>query len=144
MAGDSGLVFSFSVVNTSFSGSLGPNGVVGLFFSGDCGVERPESLEPSIIKLRSLTLVGCSDCIRLCGLGRGTRARSVGPATSTVMRLTSVGTRAASLTLSFIAAWAFWMANEVPMREGLTLTPGDCGFNGSGGGARSGSELSHL
>lgn len=34
------------------------------------------------------------------------------------------------------------MATEVPARE---LKPaGDCGFNGSGGGARSGSELSHL
>lgn len=34
------------------------------------------------------------------------------------------------------------MAVEVPGREVPTL--GDCGFMGSGGGARSGSELSHL
>ena len=32
------------------------------------------------------------------------------------------------------------MALEVPARETL----GDCGLSGSGGGARSGSELSHL
>ena len=36
------------------------------------------------------------------------------------------------------------MASDVPAREGLTLTPGDWGFKGSGGGALSGSELSHL
>jgi hypothetical protein len=56
-------------------------------------------------------------------------------------RLVTCGTKAAlSRAFSAIAAWAVWMAVEVPVRE----TPGDCGFRGSGGGARSGSELSHL
>ena len=34
------------------------------------------------------------------------------------------------------------MADEVPARE--VAVTGDCGFKGNGGGARSGSELSHL
>lgn len=40
------------------------------------------------------------------------------------------------------AAWADWIADEVPARE--VGVEGNCGFKGSGGGARSGSELSHL
>lgn len=35
------------------------------------------------------------------------------------------------------------MALDVPGRD-VEGVIGDCGFNGSGGGARSGSELSHL
>lgn len=34
------------------------------------------------------------------------------------------------------------MADEVPARE--VAVTGDCGFKGNGGGARSGSELSHM
>lgn len=34
------------------------------------------------------------------------------------------------------------MAEDVPARE--VAVTGDCGFKGNGGGARSGSELSHL
>jgi len=50
-------------------------------------------------------------------------------------------TRAFSRALSVRAAWADWMAADAFGRE---ETLGDDGFNGSGGGARSGSELSHL
>ena len=56
-------------------------------------------------------------------------------------RFAKCGTSAAlSRAFSAMAAWADWMALDVPVRE----TPGDWGFRGSGGGARSGSELSHL
>jgi hypothetical protein len=53
------------------------------------------------------------------------------------------GTRAFSRALSVRAAWADWMAADA-FRFGREVTLGDDGFNGSGGGARSGSELSHL
>lgn len=57
------------------------------------------------------------------------------------MRLGTCGTKAAlSRAFSAMAACADWMALDVPVRETL----GDWGFRGSGGGARSGSELSHL
>lgn len=66
-----GAVFSFSADLDSLSWSLprvGVDGLADLSFSGDPrGVELAESrsLEPSIIRLRSLTLPGWSDCIRL-------------------------------------------------------------------------------
>lgn len=56
------------------------------------------------------------------------------------LRLGTWGTNAFSLAFSVRAAWADWIALDVPVLE----TPGDCGLSGSGGGARSGSELSHL
>jgi hypothetical protein len=54
----------------------------------------------------------------------------------------AVVTRPLSRAFSVSAACADWMALEVPAREAGIL--GDCGFKGSGGGALSGSELSHL
>ena len=48
---------------------------------------------------------------------------------------------ALSRAFSVRAAWAFLIAVEVLGRE---ATLGEEGFIGSGGGARSGSELSHL
>lgn len=49
-----------------------------------------------------------------------------------------------SLAFSARAAWADWIARDVPGKLLVGLTLGDWGFNGKGGGARSGSELSHL
>lgn len=51
-------------------------------------------------------------------------------------------TSALSRAFSASAACADWIALEVPDLEVAIL--GDWGFSGSGGGARSGSELSHL
>ena len=114
-------------------------GVVGLsIFSGDLGVDwagesRPP---PSIIRLRSLTDAGCRDCMRRCEEGRKDgRSGEV-----SAIRLGTCGTKAFSRAFSARAAWAVWMADEVPVLETL----GDWGLRGSGGGARSGSELSHL
>lgn len=57
-------------------------------------------------------------------------------------RFDRAGTRAAlSRARSLSAAWADWIALEVPARD---VKLGDWGFSGRGGGARSGSELSHL
>jgi hypothetical protein len=115
-------------------------GVVGLStFSGDLGADWGESRPPlpSIIRLRSLTEEGWRDCMRRCEDGRKPCGRSGEVST----RLGICGTKAAlSRAFSAMAACAVWMAVEVPVRE----TPGDWGFRGSGGGARSGSELSHL
>ena len=64
-----------------------------------------------------------------------------------VMRFLRAGTSAVfSLSLAFSAraAWADWIARDVPGTLLVGLTLGDWGFNGRGGGARSGSELSHL
>jgi hypothetical protein len=65
---------SFSIDFASFSGSLPRTGVAGRgnrSFSGDAlGVELAESRDASIIRLRSRTLPGWSDCIRLWGLVR--------------------------------------------------------------------------
>jgi hypothetical protein len=58
------------------------------------------------------------------------------------MRLAMEGTRATlSRARSLSAAWADWIALDVPARE---VKVGDCGLRGRGGGARSGSELSHM
>lgn len=77
------------------------------------------------------------DCMRRWEGGR--RAGRSGE--ESAARFGKCGTNAAlSRAFSAMAAWADWMALDVPVRE----TPGDCGFRGSGGGARSGSELSHL
>lgn len=90
---------------------------------------------PSIIKLRSRTDPGWRDCRRRCEAPL-TRALSGESPTRFTMAVVS-------RALSFKAAWADWMALDVPARE---VKPGDWGFgfSGSGGGARSGSELSHL
>lgn len=134
---------SFSIDFVSFSGSLvlvGVEGLGNLSFSGDpLGVLLAESRPFSIIRLRSRTLPGCNDCIRLWGLVRCTSPRS---GEKSVFRLWRTGTSAFSCALAVSAAWAFCIAKDVPLRDVPTL--GDCGFNGSGGGARSGSELSHL
>ena len=99
--------------------------------------------DPSIMRLRSLTVGVCMDCMRLCGLPRGTRARS-GEGSFMVMRFAMAGTRAFSRAFSFRAACADCIAAEVPTREVPMPTVGDWGCSGRGGGARSGSELSHL
>jgi hypothetical protein len=70
------------------------------------------------MKLKSLTLEGCKDCMRLCGLPLGTTARS---GDMSVMRLVSPGTRAFSRAFSVSAAWADCIAAEVPFRDGPTL-----------------------
>lgn len=122
-----GAVFSFSADLDSLSFSLLRTGVDGLgylSFSGEPrGVELAESLslDPSIIKLRSLTLPGWRDCIRLCGLlPLGTRARS---GDVSAIRFARWGTSAFSRAFSVNAACADWIASDVPLRDGLT--PGD-------------------
>jgi hypothetical protein len=88
------------------------------------------------MRLMSFTEAGWRDCMRRWEDGRRT-----GRSGDVSTRLATCGTKAAlSRTFSAMAAWADWMAGEVPVRETL----GDCGLRGSGGGARSGSELSHL
>jgi hypothetical protein len=51
--------------------------------------------------------------------------------------------RNASRAFSVNAAWAVWIVVEVFGRE-VTIGDEEAGFRGSGGGALSGSELSHL
>lgn len=113
------------------------DGVVGLLcFSGDLG--ENEFWPPSIIKLRSRTEPGCKDCMRRCA-DPLTRARSGD--TSLTRLASALDTRELSRAFSVRAACADWMAADVPALE---VTLGDCGLSGSGGGALSGSELSHL
>jgi hypothetical protein len=130
---------SLSSLNST-KGSRPLDGVDGLsIFSGDLGVDKAESrLLPSIIKLRSFTEVGFWDCIRRCVDPRSNEDRS---GDVSAIRFGKCGTKALSRAFSVSAAWADWMALEVPALE---TTPGDCGLRGRGGGARSGSELSHL
>ena len=51
--------------------------------------------------------------------------------------------RKASRAFSVKAAWAVWIVVEVLGRD-VTTGDDEAGFSGSGGGALSGSELSHL
>jgi hypothetical protein len=93
-------------------------GVDGLsVFSGDLGVEEPDSRPLSIMKLRSRTVPGCRDCIRLCA---EFLANDRSGDTSAI-RLASDGTKAVSRAFSVSAAWADWMAAEVPARDVDTL-----------------------
>lgn len=111
-------------------------GVVGrVDFSGDSGEEGT----PSIMKPRSRTLGLWRDCIRRWepGLGSG---RSGDTCVSLLGRYGSMVGLLFSRAFSVRAACADWIVVEVPGRDGL----GDWGFNGRGGGALSGSELSHL
>jgi hypothetical protein len=114
---------------------LARDGVTGLsLLVGD--VDRAP---PSIIKLRSRTELGCSDCMRRWA---APFAKFLSGETSGVRFVRWCGTSVLSRAFSASAACADWMAGLVPAREvGAT---GDCGFIGNGGGARSGSELSHL
>jgi len=98
---------------------------------GEPGVFRP----PSIIRLMSRTVPGCSDCMRRWPLIMDFSGEP------SWTRLARDGTTAFSRARSLSAAWADWMAILVPARDEKL---GDCGFKGNGGGARSGSELSHL
>ena len=123
-----GVEFAESLSDLGSGGnSRGVVGVVGLI---SCLLQPP-----SIIKLKSRTEPCCNDCSRRCEPPL-TRPLSGDPSP----RLT---TALLSRARSFRAAWADWMALDVPARE---VKPGDWGFgfNGRGGGARSGSELSHL
>ena len=61
--------------------------------------------------------------------------------TSVIRLAKAFETRALSRAFSVRAAWAVCIACEVPALEVML---GDCGFKGNGGGALSGSELSHL
>ncbi|KAK0723234.1 hypothetical protein B0T26DRAFT_705854 [Lasiosphaeria miniovina] len=132
------MAFSSRSSLDSTKGSRPLEGVEGLSnFSGDLGVEMAESRPPSIMRLRSLTEVGCRDCMRRWVEPRSKDLSGDGSA----MRLVRCGTKALSRAFSVRAAWADWIAVEVPALE---TTVGDCGLRGSGGGARSGSELSHL
>lgn len=103
-------------------------------FSDDLVGELLGLLFPSPIQPMSRTEPGSRDCMRRWA----TRARS---GEGSVPRLVRGGTMVDSRIRSLSAAWADWIALEVPARE---VKVGDCGGNGSGGGARSGSELSHL
>lgn len=129
--------WSFSSDLCSSKGSVPDlDGVVGAsFFSGDLDGELP----PSIIRLRSRTDDGCSDCMRRCA---GPLPVALSGETSGVRFVSGRGTSWFSRAFSVRAACADWMADDVPARE--VAVTGDCGFKGSGGGARSGSELSHL
>lgn len=80
----------------------------------------------------------CKDCMRRCA----PLTRDLSGELSVERFEGECGPMELSRALSLRAACAAWMADEEPARDvGAT---GDCGFNGSGGGARSGSELSHL
>lgn len=92
--------------------------------------------DPSIMRLMSRTDDGCMDCIRRC-VPPLIIDLSGEPSVKRLGREAAKASRARSLS----AACADWIALEVPARE---VNLGDCGFKGSGGGHRSGSELSHL
>jgi hypothetical protein len=123
--------FSIDLVSTR---SLYDCGVDGLDFSGDFGglIDEP----PSIMLLKSLTVPVWRDCIRLCAAPL-IRERSG----EVSMRFAALLINAFSLAFSVRAACADCIAVDVLGREARL---GDDGFIGSGGGARSGSELSHL
>lgn len=131
-------VFSLSTdFSLSFSRPL--TGVEGLVdFSGDL-VELMESRlgAASSKRLRSRTLLGCRVWVRLWGLVLDTSDRS---GEESVIRLVNGGISTFSRAFSLSAACADCIAGDVPIRDVL----GDCGFNGKGAGALSGSELSHL
>lgn len=135
----------------SFSISLPRTGVEGRVesLSGDLcdgvgGGAGPCWAPPSSRWLRSRTeLPVWSDCMRLCGLAALRKESGFsGETSATMRRAKALDTKALSRAFSVRAAWADWMALDVPAREVDVL--GDCGFKGRGGGARSGSELSHL
>lgn len=104
-------------------------------FSGDLGVLNDEP--PSMKRLRSLTLPVCSDCIRLCA---APFARDLSGEVS--MRFVALVVYPLSRAFSVRAACADCIALDVFGLDAATL--GEAGFIGRGGGARSGSELSHL
>lgn len=94
-------VFSWSADLDSVFSSLPFTGVEGLLpFSGDLGVE---SREPSMSILRSRTLPGCNDCIRLCEPFLGIIVRSGEVSLSLFV---NAGMRAFSLAFSVRAACA--------------------------------------
>ena len=130
-------------VTLSFSGDFGASKsldrrgldcLVGLL-SGDRGVIGPDPFSRRL--LISLTLPVCSDCILLC-VALLTSDRS-----GDVSKLRSGGLimYALSRAFSVSAACATLIAFDV---FGFEMTLGEDGFIGNGGGARSGSELSHL
>lgn len=122
----------------SFS-RLKAGGVPGIRPAGRSG-ERSGDLvfDPSRKLLRSLTFVDCNDCIRLCAAPFiKDRSGDLGGIGLTVYALAGALSRAFSSRAFAVAA----MAADV---FGRVVRLGDPGFIGSGGGARSGSELSHL
>jgi hypothetical protein len=130
---------SFSGDLNSTARSLLPYGDAGRLnvLSGDLDGDEASEL-PSMKLLRSLTLPVCKDCIRLCA-APFMRERS-----GDSMRFGGGGLfRKASRAFSVKAACADWMVVEVLGRE-VILGDEEVGFRGSGGGALSGSELSHL
>ena len=116
-------------------------GVDGLVcFSGDFGDE--DECWPSMSRLRSRTEPGCSDCMRRWTDPLGARSGDTSQTRlENALETKALVTRALSRAFSVKAACADWMALDVPAREPML---GDWGLRGSGGGARSGSELSHL
>ena len=126
-------------------------------FSGECGISisldsrgldclvglrsgdlvEPNVDPPSRKLLISLTLPVCKDCILLCAapLIRERSGECSGFLNGGLIMYWL------SLAFSVKAACADFMALDVFGREATT---GEDGFIGSGGGARSGSELSHL
>lgn len=110
--------------------------LVGLF-SGDRGVTGEEPFSRKL--LISRTMPDCRDCIRLCvALLTNDRSGEVSKACSGGLIIYAL-----SRALSVSAACAIFIALEVFGFE-ITLGEGEEGFMGNGGGARSGSELSHL
>jgi hypothetical protein len=89
------------------------------------------------MRLRSRTVPGCRDCMRRWDdpLANGLSGDG------SPIRFARTGTKALSRAFSVKAACADWIALEVPARD---VRLGDCGLRGRGGGALSGSELSHL
>jgi hypothetical protein len=126
----------------SFSGDFASNSLVirGLdclvgLFSGDRGVMGDDPFSSRLLISRTVPV--CSDCILLC-VALLTSDRS-----GDVSRLRSGGLIIYALSLAFSvnAACATLIALDV---FGFEITLGEEGFIGRGGGARSGSELSHL
>lgn len=119
---------------------LARDGVVGLsLLVGEVERDPVDRDPPSIIMLRSRTEPGCSDPMRRWAVPLGIPRSGE---TSGVRFVRPWGTREFSRAFSARAACADAMAALVPVRE--VDATGDCGFRGNGGGARSGSELSHL
>jgi hypothetical protein len=105
---------SLSILGSAY-GSRPLEGVDGLsIFSGERGAGDSRPL--SIIKLRSLTDAGWRDCRRRCVVPLSNRSGDVS------RRFVRWGIIALSRAFSVNAAWADWMALDVPALE---TTPGD-------------------
>lgn len=103
--------------------------------------DRSGDLTPSRKLLRSRTLVVCSDCMRLWAAPL-TNDRSGDLEGIGLVVYEPPGMLSRAFSSNALAA--FWMSSDVFGRVVMLGEPGTPGFRGSGGGARSGSELSHL